>query len=85
LWVTAPLYAVLLLVIGIDLRAVVFWARVGGSVGASVSLAAGCVAVACLLLLGSDLRRQVSFGRVPEGGGGDWAEGPVSGSGDDAR
>jgi hypothetical protein len=63
LWVTVPVYAVLLLVVVLDVRAVVFWARVGGSLGTPVAWAAGALASAALLLLGFDLRRQMLLAR----------------------
>ena len=59
LWLTVPMYAVLLVVVVLDVRAAVFWARVGGSLGTSVALAAAAIALLALLLLGCDLRRQV--------------------------
>ena len=59
LWLTVPMYAVLLVVVVLDVRAAVFWARVGGSLGTSVALAAAAIALLALLLLGFDLRRQV--------------------------
>jgi polyferredoxin len=62
LWLTVPLYAVLLVVVVLDLRAAVFWARVGGSLGTLVALAAGGIALLAVLLLVVDLRRQVLLG-----------------------
>ncbi len=38
LWLTVPLYAVLLVVVVLDVRAAVFWGRVGGSLGTPVAL-----------------------------------------------
>ncbi|MGY1624177.1 hypothetical protein ACI789_18420 [Geodermatophilus sp. SYSU D00965] len=66
LWATVPVYAVLLLVVVLDVRAVVFWARVGGSLGMPIAWAAGCIALLALLLLGFDMRRQVLLARDPE-------------------
>ena len=66
LWLTLPLYAVLLLVVVLDVRAAVFWARVGGSLGAPVAFAAGGIALVALMLLGFDLRRQVRLGADAE-------------------
>ena len=68
LWLTGPLYAVLLLVIVLDVRAAVFWERVGGSLGTPVALAAGGIALLAVLLLGVDLRRQVLLVADPEDG-----------------
>ena len=65
LWLTVPLYAVLLLVVVLDARAAVFWARVGGSLGTPVALAAGGIALLAVLLLVVDLRRQVLLGAHP--------------------
>ena len=62
LWLTAPLYAVLLAVVVLDVRAAVFWGRVGGSLGTPVALAAGGIALLAVLLLVLDLRRQVLLG-----------------------
>ena len=59
LWLTVPLYAVLLGVVVLDVRAAVFWGRVGGSLGTPVALAAGGIALLAVLLLMADLRRQV--------------------------
>ncbi len=64
-WLTVPLYAVLLVVVLLDLRAAVFWARVGGSLGTPVALAAGVIALLAVLLLGFDLRRQKLLGVDP--------------------
>ena len=68
LWLTVPAYAVLLVVVVLDLRAAVFWARVGGSLGTPVALAAGGVAFVAVLLVVFDLRRQVLLGADPEDG-----------------
>ena len=65
LWLTVPMYAVLLLVVLLDVRAAVFWGRVGGSLGTTVALAAGAVALLAVLLLGFDLRRQLLLGVDP--------------------
>lgn len=66
LWLTLPVYAVLLVVVVLDVRAAVFWARVGGSLGTPVALAAGGIALLAVLLLGFDLRRQVLLGAGPD-------------------
>jgi hypothetical protein len=65
LWLTVPLYAVLLVVVVLDVRAAVFWGRVGGSLGTPVALAAGGIALLAVLLLVVDLRRQVLLGADP--------------------
>ena len=65
LWLTVPLYAVLTAVVVLDVRAAVFWGRVGGSLGTPVALAAGGIALLAVLLLVVDLRRQVSLGTDP--------------------
>ena len=65
LWMTVPLYAVLLVVVVLDVRAAVFWARVGGSLGTSVALAAAGIALLAVLLLGFDLRRQMLLNAGP--------------------
>ena len=66
LWLTVPLYAVLLGVVVLDVRAAVFWGRVGGSLGTPVALAAGGIALLAVLLLVVDLRRQVLIARDSE-------------------
>lgn len=66
LWATVPAYAVLLVVVVLDVRAVAFWARVGGSLGTPIAWAAGIVALLALLLLGFDLRRQLLLARDRE-------------------
>ena len=65
LWLTVPLYAVLLVVVVLDVRAAAFWGRVGGSLGTPVALAAGGIALLAVLLLVVDLRRQVVLGADP--------------------
>ena len=65
LWLTVPLYAVLLVVVVLDVRATVFWGRVGGSLGTPVALAAGGIALLAVLLLVVDLRRQVLLSTDP--------------------
>jgi hypothetical protein len=65
LWLTVPLYAVLLVVVVLDVRAAVFWGRVGGSLGTPVALAAGGIALLAVLLLVAALRRQVLLGADP--------------------
>lgn len=65
LWLTVASYAVLLVVVVLDVRAAVFWGRVGGSLGTPVALAAGGIALLALLLLAFDLRRQVLLGADP--------------------
>ena len=67
LWLTVPLYAVLLLVVALDVRAAVFWGRVGGSLGTPVALAAGVIALLAVLLLVVvvNVRRQVLLDADP--------------------
>ena len=65
LWLTVPLYGVLLVVVVLDVRAAVFWGRVGGSLGTPVALAAGGIALLAVLLLVADLRRQVRLRADP--------------------
>jgi hypothetical protein len=68
LWVTVPVHVVLLVVAALDVRAAVFWSRVGGSLGTPVALAAGGITLLALLLLGFDLRRQVLLARAARDG-----------------
>ncbi|MGX5654036.1 hypothetical protein ACWKWC_04620 [Geodermatophilus nigrescens] len=59
MWLTVPLHVLLAVVLVLDVRAAVFWSRVGGPLGVPVTVAAA-VAVLALLLLTSDARRQWS-------------------------
>ncbi len=63
-WLTLPLHALLVVVLVLDVRAAVFWAGVGGSLGVPVALAAAGVAVLAGVLLAVDVRRQVVLGRL---------------------
>ncbi len=63
LWLTIPLHILLLVVVVLDVRAAVFWAGVGGSLGVPVSVAAAGVAALAGGLLAVDLRYQVLLGR----------------------
>ncbi len=67
LWLTIPLHAVLLVVVVLDVRAAVFWAGVGGSLGAPVTLAAAGVALLAAVLLAVDLRHQLLLARGRNG------------------
>ena len=58
LWVTVPVYVVLLFVMVIDVWAAFFWATVGGSLGRPLATAAGVVVLLLCLLLVTDARRQ---------------------------
>ncbi len=64
LWLTVPLYALLLTVVVLDVRAAVFWARVGGSLGGPAALAAVAVALLAVALLVIDVRYQLLLGRT---------------------
>ncbi len=66
LWLTLPLYAVLFAVIVLDVRAAVFWAQVGGSLGPPVTLGAAGIATLAVALILLDLRRQVTSGWTSE-------------------
>ena len=66
LWLTVPMYAVLLVVVVLDVRAAAFWVRVGGALGTPVALAAGAIALLAVLLLGLHLRRQMILSASPE-------------------
>ena len=65
LWLTVAFHALLLVVVVLDVRAAVFWGRVGGSLGTPVALAAGGIALLALLLVAFDLRRQLLLGANP--------------------
>jgi len=58
LWMTVPVYVVLLFVMVIDVWAAFFWATVGGSLGRPLATAAGVVVLLLGLLLVTDARRQ---------------------------
>ena len=70
LWGTVLLDAVLLLVLVLDVRAALFWSRVGGSLGTPIALAATGVAVLAAGLLALDLRRQLLLRRARQLDGG---------------
>ncbi len=59
LQLTLPFHTVLLTTLALDVRAVVFWLRVGGSPGVSMAVTAAGIAVLVLALLTADLARQV--------------------------
>lgn len=67
LWWTAPLYAVALAVLALDVWTVRFWIRVGGSLGWAVVGVEAAVALLLALLLGLDARRQWLLQLPPEG------------------
>jgi|tagenome__1003787_1003787.scaffolds.fasta_scaffold20839218_2 hypothetical protein len=58
LWLTVPLYLVLVLVAVVDIWAGVFWASVGGTLGSALAAAAAVVVVLLTALLVVDARRQ---------------------------
>jgi hypothetical protein len=58
LWLTAPLYVVVLAILALDVWASSFWARVGGFLGGALAVAATVVAVLLGALLLIDARRQ---------------------------
>ena len=71
LWVTVPLYAVALFIIGLDVWAVAFWSAVGASIGSGLAIAGGVVALVLTALVAMDARRQWLLGvsaDQPEGG-----------------
>ncbi|MGY1671017.1 hypothetical protein [Geodermatophilus sp. SYSU D00710] len=64
LWLTVPLYAVLLAVMVADVWAASFWLAVGGSLGLTLAGAAVVVVVVLAVLLLTDLRRQRRLHRL---------------------
>jgi len=70
LWLTVPLYAVLLAVMVVDVWAATFWLAVGGQLGLTLGGAAGLVVLLLAVLLLTDLRRQRRLHRLA-------AEGPA--------
>ena len=58
LWLTVPLYLVLVAVAGVNVWAAVFWAQVGGSLGGGIAAAGIAVALLVALIVGFDARRQ---------------------------
>lgn len=67
LWLTIPLYVVLLAVLIADVWASVFWVAVGGSLGLGVAGAAALVVVLAAGLLATDARRQWRLHRSTAG------------------
>jgi hypothetical protein len=63
LWLTVPLYAALLAVLGINAWAAEFWLRVGGQLGSLIGGGAVVVVLIVGLLLAFDARRQLFLGR----------------------
>ncbi len=63
LWLTLPLHAVLVVVVVLDVRALLFWAGVGGSLGLPAALSAAGVAVLAAALVAVDVRHQVLLSR----------------------
>jgi hypothetical protein len=66
LWVTVPLYAVALFIIGLDLWAVAFWSAVGALIGSGIAIAGSAVALVLTALVATDARRQWLLGVRPE-------------------
>ncbi|MPQ97919.1 hypothetical protein GB931_08275 [Modestobacter sp. I12A-02628] len=62
LWLTIPLYVLLIGVLVLDGWAAVFWMRVGGQLGMLVAGAAGVVILVIGVLLVTDARRQWLLG-----------------------
>jgi hypothetical protein len=58
LWLTVPLYVVLISVMVIDVWAAVFWSAVGGSLGVPLATAAVVVVLLLGAVLLTDVRRQ---------------------------
>jgi hypothetical protein len=58
LWLTAPLYAVTLGILALDVWATSFWVRVGGSLGWGLAGVETAVALLLAVLLLMDARRQ---------------------------
>jgi hypothetical protein len=63
LWLTVPLYLVLLAVLLVDVWAAEFWLRVGGQLGLVIGGAAAAVVMVVGLLLVLDARRQWLLGQ----------------------
>jgi hypothetical protein len=64
LWLTVPLYAVLLAVMVVDVWAASFWLAVGGQLGLTLAGAAVFVVLLLAVLLLADLRRQLRLHRL---------------------
>jgi len=58
LWLTLPLYLVLVAVLAVDVWAAEFWLRVGGQLGLLVAGAAAVVVLLAAAFLAVDFRRQ---------------------------
>ena len=64
LWLTLPLYAVALAIVGLDVWAVFFWRAVGGPMGIALSIAGAAVALVLTGLLSWDARKQWLLSRT---------------------
>jgi hypothetical protein len=58
LWLTVPLYVVMLTILALDVWTIAFWSRVGGTLGWAIVATAFVVAVLLGLVLAFDARRQ---------------------------
>ncbi len=58
LWLTVPLYAVVLAILAFDVWTTIFWIRVGGSLGWAVAAIESGVALVLGAVLTIDARRQ---------------------------
>ncbi len=66
LWLTTLLYGGMLAIIALDVWALAFWMRVGGSLGSALALSALAVALVLGVLLLIDARRQWLLSAPPE-------------------
>ena len=63
-WLTVPLHLLGWAVLAADLWGVVFWARVGGSLGWAIAAVGAVAAVVLLVVLVRDLRRQMGRAEI---------------------
>lgn len=66
MWLTAPLYAIAIAVMVVDVWAAAFWAAVGGQLGIILTVAAAVVVLLLAALLLTDARRQWRLSRWVE-------------------
>ena len=67
LWLTVPLYAVMLAILALDVWTMTFWMRVGGALGWAIAGAEFAVALLLGLILVFDARRQWLLSGPPDG------------------
>jgi hypothetical protein len=67
LWLTAPLYAVMLAILALDVWTMTFWMRVGGALGWAITGTEFLVSLVLGLVLIVDVRRRWLLSRPLDG------------------